>query len=81
MKKKRKKLDAVQVVSLLLCLFGVLICLYPMYYVFIMSISDPIEAATGVYFLPKKYFWEATRFCCRIRSYGGALETRFFTAW
>lgn len=79
MKKKRKKLDAVQVVSLLLCLFGVLICLYPMYYVFIMSISDPIEAACTS--CQKKYFWEATRFCCRIRSYGGALETRFFTAW
>lgn len=56
MKKKRKKLDAVQMASLLICLFGVLICLYPMYYVFIMSISDPIESATGVYFLPKKIF-------------------------
>lgn len=54
--RKRKKLDAVQVVSLIICIFAVIICLYPMYYVLIMSISDPYEAAKGVYFLPKKIF-------------------------
>lgn len=54
--RKRKKLDAIQVVSLIICIFAIIICLYPMYYVLIMSISDPQEAARGVYFLPKKLF-------------------------
>ena len=52
----RKRLDAVQTIALLICIFAVIISLYPIYYVFIMSISDPMEAAKGVYFLPKKIF-------------------------
>ena len=54
--KRRKRLDGVQAISLLICIFAVIISLYPIYYVFIMSISNPIEAAKGVYFLPKKIF-------------------------
>jgi len=55
-KSRRNRLDGVQIVALILCIFAAIICLYPMYYVFIMSLSDPLEAAKGVYFLPKKLF-------------------------
>ena len=38
--------------TLLMVLIGIA-CLYPVYYIFIYSISDPLEAAKGIAFLPK----------------------------
>ena len=38
--------------TLLMVLIGIA-CLYPFYYIFIYSISDPLEAAKGIAFLPK----------------------------
>lgn len=38
--------------TLLMILIGIA-CLYPFYYIFIYSISDPLEAAKGIAFLPK----------------------------
>ena len=38
--------------NLLMVLIGIA-CLYPFYYIFIYSISDPLEAAKGIAFLPK----------------------------
>lgn len=44
----------------ILMVFAGFITLYPMYYVFILSISDPIEAATmKVYFYPKGLYLRA----------------------
>lgn len=38
----------------------IFITLYPLYYVFILSISDPVEAATmKVFFYPKGFYWRA----------------------
>lgn len=53
---KKHRLDAIQITAIIVCVIAVVICFYPMYYVLIMSISDPIEAAQGVYFLPKKLY-------------------------
>jgi putative aldouronate transport system permease protein len=40
------------VVNYLLLTLFVLICIYPFYYVFIYSISDPAKVAQGIYLLP-----------------------------
>ncbi|MFB9275419.1 carbohydrate ABC transporter permease [Cohnella cellulosilytica] len=45
---------------LLLSLF-VLLCIYPFYYVFIYSISDPMKVVQGVYFLPAGFELETYR--------------------
>ena len=50
-------MDGFQIAALVICVIAALICLYPMYYVLIMSLSDPMESARGVYLWPKKFFF------------------------
>ena len=52
----KRKFGAGDVVIYLVMLFVCFITLYPMYYVFILSISDPVAAA-GM----KGYFWPKGR--------------------
>ena len=56
--KKRKKTISGQIFDfcniVVLTLFT-LVCIYPFYYVFIYSLSDPRQAALGVYLLPKGF--------------------------
>jgi len=56
--KKRKKTISGQIFDfcniVVLTLFT-LVCFYPFYYVFIYSLSDPKQAALGVYFLPRGF--------------------------
>lgn len=56
-KSRRKRMDAFQAVALVICILAAFICLYPMYYVLIMSVSDPHEAAAGVYLLPRGLYF------------------------
>ena len=54
---KGRKLDVFQIVVVSICVLMGLIALYPMYYVLIMSISNPTEAAKGnVYFWPRGFY-------------------------
>lgn len=41
----------------LLLLMG-LACLYPFYYIFIYSVSDPLQAGQGIYLLPRGFTWK-----------------------
>ncbi|MEA4889626.1 MAG: carbohydrate ABC transporter permease [Clostridiaceae bacterium] len=53
-----KKFDKAQPILILFCLVSCFITIYPMYYVLIMSISDPAQAAKGaVYFWPKGLYF------------------------
>lgn len=50
----RKKISLSQVIITLICCLAALVTIYPMYYVLIMSISEPFEAAKGnIYLWPK----------------------------
>lgn len=54
---RRKKLDPVQILLALFCLVILFITIYPMYYVLILSISEPIEVAKGgIYFAPRGFY-------------------------
>lgn len=54
-KQQKKKTTAFDVInSLLLFIFG-MICIYPLYYIFINSCSSPAEVVKGVYFFPRKF--------------------------
>lgn len=55
-KRKRKRLDGVQIVALAVCISLSFICLYPMYFVFINSISGVQESLAGVYVWPKTIY-------------------------
>ena len=53
---RKKKFDPAQPFLILFCILICIVTIYPMYYVFIMSISDPVEAAQGnVIFFPKGF--------------------------
>lgn len=57
MRKKAKRPDAFQVIVVMICCLMGLMALYPMYYVLIMSISDPAQAARGdIYFWPRGFY-------------------------
>lgn len=57
-----KAVDAVIVFLMILVCF---ITLYPMYYVLILSVSDPLEvAAKSVYFWPKGFYLDSYRVLC-----------------
>ena len=54
---RRRKLDPVQPFLVILCILVCIITIYPMYYVLIMSISDPAEVSRGaVTILPKGFY-------------------------
>ncbi|MGI6654390.1 MAG: carbohydrate ABC transporter permease [Christensenellales bacterium] len=56
-KKKRQKIEAFDIVMIFLALIAGFITIYPMWYVLIMSISDPVAAAGGsIYFLPVGFY-------------------------
>ena len=55
--RRRKKFDPAQPFLIVLCILVCFITIYPMYYVFIMSISDPAEAARGAVTLWPKGFY------------------------
>jgi len=57
--RKKKKMDLFQLIALIICLIAGLICLYPMYYILIMSISDPHAANAGVYLYPRGFYVES----------------------
>lgn len=51
----RQKTTVFDLVNIALLTLVLIACLYPFYYVLIYSISDPIEAASGVYLYPKGF--------------------------
>jgi putative aldouronate transport system permease protein len=54
---QKKRIDLFYIIAIVICVFCALICLYPMYYVFIMSISDPEAVlASQVWFWPKGFY-------------------------
>ena len=54
---RHRKLDPVQPFLVILCILVCIITIYPMYYVLIMSISDPAEVSRGaVTILPKGFY-------------------------
>lgn len=50
-----KKTDGMDVLNYILLCIVLVLCLYPFYYVFIYSISDPQKAIGGVYLFPKGF--------------------------
>lgn len=82
-------LDAGNLILLLLFAFT---CLYPFYYIFIYSVSDPTAAIKGVYFVPKGFTWVNYKaifaqsnivmaaFVSIARSAVGTVVTVFFTS-
>jgi len=61
--RRRKRLDwkdaVISTINYLLLLLLVVITIYPFYYIFIYSVSDPIEAQKGVYLWPAGFSLEA----------------------
>ncbi|ANY71423.1 MULTISPECIES: carbohydrate ABC transporter permease [Paenibacillus] len=61
--RRRKRLDwkdaVISSINYLLLLLLVVITIYPFYYIFIYSVSDPIEAQKGVYLWPAGFSLEA----------------------
>jgi len=55
----RRKQDSFQVMALIICVLLALVCFYPMYYVLIMSISDPLYAIKGVYLAPVGFYLDS----------------------
>ena len=56
---RRKRMDGFQLFALIVCLLAGFVCLYPMYYVLIMSISEPQYANVGVYLYPKGLYFNS----------------------
>lgn len=56
--KKKKKIKLFDIVTCLIFGLIVLICIYPFYYIFIYSISDPGEVAKGIFLLPAGFSLE-----------------------
>lgn len=62
MKIKRSRSELIgDIVNYILCALLVIVCIYPFYYVIIYSISDPTQAAKGIFFLPKGFSFETYR--------------------
>lgn len=54
----KNKFDPFHIFCVLFCTIAVMACLYPMYYVFILSISDPVEVSRGaVSLFPKGLYF------------------------
>lgn len=52
----KKKMNTSQLIIIAICLLICLITVYPMYYVLVISISDPVEVSKGgIYFFPKGF--------------------------
>lgn len=51
-KTRRGKAKPFDIINILFMLLFSFICIYPFYYVFIYSISDPLKATAGVFFWP-----------------------------
>lgn len=53
--KKSRSEMAGNIFIYLICILLMVVCIYPFYYVLIYSISDPAEAAKGIFLLPKGF--------------------------
>ena len=53
---RRRKFDPVQPFLVILCILVCIITIYPMYYVLIMSISDPAEVSPRCGYDPSQGF-------------------------
>ena len=59
MKIKKSKSEKIgDIFIYIICILLMLVCIYPFYYVIIYSISDPAEAAKGLFLLPKGFSME-----------------------
>ncbi|QGQ99171.1 carbohydrate ABC transporter permease [Paenibacillus psychroresistens] len=47
-----------QTINYLVFILIMIVCIYPFYYLFIYSISDPVQAAKGIYLWPKSITFE-----------------------
>jgi putative aldouronate transport system permease protein len=51
----KQRMTLFDFINIAVLIIVLIVCLYPFYYVLIYSISDPIEAASGVYLYPKGF--------------------------
>ena len=60
-------------VNLLICAIIMILCVYPFYYIFIYSISDPVQAQKGIYLLPRGFTLRSYSEVLKLKGIGGAV--------
>lgn len=70
--KKAKSEKIGDIFIYLICILLMIVCIYPFYYVIIYSISDPNEAARGIFLLPKGFNLDTYKGILKLNDIPGA---------
>lgn len=70
---KRSRADkTADVIIYLICILLMAVCIYPFYYVIIYSISDPAQAARGIFLLPRGFNLDTYKGILKLNDIPGA---------